>query len=92
MAEGKGKFIPAIIFIIAGVATAIYAVYRIMGMIGGPLASHDLVGPIPGGFTIDLIGIIVFMMPIYIIEFIILSLPFGGIMILMNKLYRAKSY
>lgn len=92
MAEGKGKFIPAIIFIIAGVATAIYAVYRIMGMIGGPLASHDLVGPIPGGFTIDLIGVIVLMLPVYVIEFIILSLPFGGLMILMNKLYRAKSY
>jgi hypothetical protein len=92
MAEGKGKFIPAIIFIIAGVATAIYAVYRIMGMIGGPLAAHDLVSAIPGGFTIDIIGIMSLALPVYIIEFIILSLPFGGIMILINKLYRAKSY
>lgn len=92
MVESKGKLIPAIIFIIIGVATALYAVLRIMGMIGGPLAAHDLVGPIPGGFTVDIISILVLMLPVYIVEFIILSLPFSGIMILMNKLYRAKSY
>jgi hypothetical protein len=92
MAEGRSRFIPAVVFMIAGITTAIFAVFRIMGGIGGPLAAHDLVGPIQGGFTIDVIGIIVIVLLVYFAEFIILSLPIGGIMILLNKLYRAKSY
>ncbi|MHA2193731.1 MAG: hypothetical protein ACXAAR_09930 [Candidatus Thorarchaeota archaeon] len=92
MSEGRSRFIPAVVFMIAGIAIAAFAVFRIIGGIGGPLAAHDLVGPIPGGFTIDVIGVMGLMLPVYILEFFILSLPFGGLMILMNKLYRAKSY
>jgi len=92
MAEGKGRFIPAIIFIIAGIAVAVYAVIRITGIIGGPLSSFDLFRPIQGGLTIDLIGIMMIVLPIYFIEFTLLSIPFAAIMILLNRLYRAKSY
>ncbi len=92
MAEGKGRFIPAIIFIIAGIAVAVYAVIRITGIIGGPLSSFDLFRPIQGGLTIDLIGIMMIVLPIYFMEFTLLSIPFAAIMILLNRLYRAKSY
>ncbi|MFW9967302.1 MAG: hypothetical protein ACFFEA_09130 [Candidatus Thorarchaeota archaeon] len=92
MAEGKGRFIPAIIFTIAGIAAAIYAVIRVTGIIGGPLSSFDLFRPVDGGIAIDIITIMVIALPIYFIEFILLSIPFAAIMILLNRLYRAKSY
>jgi hypothetical protein len=92
MSEGKGRFILPTAFTIVGVAIAAYAVLRIMGTIGGPLAAHDLVGPIEGGFTLDIISVMALVMPVYLLEFILLSVPFAAIMILLNKLYRAKSY
>jgi hypothetical protein len=90
--EGKSRFILPVVFIILGVAVAVYAVLRIMGTIGGPLAAHDLVGPIEGGFTLDIVGVMALAMPLYLIEFLLLAIPFAAIMIFLNRLYRAKSY
>ncbi len=92
MVEGKNRFILPIAFIIAGVAIALYAVLRIMGTIGGPLSAFDLVPVFDGRFSADLITIMAIVLPIYVIEFILLSVPVAAIMILLNKLYRAKSY
>ena len=92
MAEGKGRFIPAFIFTIAGIAAEVYAVVRVTGIIGGPLASTDLVRQIDGGIAIDMITVMAIVLPIYFIEFILLAVPFAVMMILLNKLYRAKSY
>lgn len=92
MVEGKGRFIPAFVFIIAGIAAAVYAVIRITGIIGGPLASTDLVRQINGGFAVDTITVMAIALPIYFVEFILLSVPIAAIMMLMNRLYRTKSY
>ncbi|MHA2141414.1 MAG: hypothetical protein ACXADF_08415 [Candidatus Thorarchaeota archaeon] len=92
MAEGRNRFIPPTVFVIAGIAIAFFAVNRIIGPLGGPFASQDLVGAIDGAIYFDIISLMILALPIYFIEFILLSIPIAAIMIFLNKLYRAKSY
>jgi hypothetical protein len=56
------------------------------------LASYDLSPAIGGRFTDDVFTILMIALPAYLFEFLLLTLPVAALMLMVNRLYRAKSY
>jgi len=92
MANEKSRFIPAIILMILGLLVAVVLVLRINDIIQVDLASYDLAPVIGGRFTDDVFTILMIALPAYLVEFLLLTLPVAVLMLMLNRLYRAKSY
>ncbi len=92
MANGNSRFIPAITLMVLGLLVAVVLVLRINDIIQVDLASYDLAPAIGGLFTDDVFTILMIALPAYLVEFLLLTAPVAVLMLMLNKLYRAKSY
>jgi hypothetical protein len=92
MANEKSRFIPAIVLMVLGLLVAVVLVLRINDLIQVDLASYDLSPAIGGRFTDDVFTILMIALPAYLFEFLLLTLPVAALMLMVNRLYRAKSY
>lgn len=92
MANENSRFVPAIMLMVLGLFVAVVLVLQINNLNQVDLASYDLSPAIRGRFTEDVFTILMIALPAYLIEFLILTLPVAALMLMLNRLYRAKSY
>ena len=92
MANENSRFIPAFILMVLGLFVAVVLVLRINDFIQVDVASYDLVPAIGGRFTDDVFTILMIAVPAYLVEFLLLTVPVAVLMLMLNRLYRARSY
>lgn len=92
MADELNRFLLPLVFTIVGFMAVVGLIIRIPDLSGTPLATYDLVSPFPGGLSSDLFSILLLAIPLYFFEFFILAVPVAALMLLVNRLYRVKSY
>ncbi|MHA2378891.1 MAG: hypothetical protein ACXADO_09425 [Candidatus Thorarchaeota archaeon] len=92
MANGGSRFLLPILFVIAGFLITVALTTRITAVTESSLAGVDLVIPIPGEVSTDVSSIIMLVIPLYFLEFLILGVPVAVLMLIVNRLYRVKSY
>jgi hypothetical protein len=92
MADGYKRFGAPIIFSAIGMIVAFWITQQLTSEIITVRPAYDLVAAVDGSLGFDVNFILMILIPIFILEFLIFTLPFAFFMLLIAKMFRMATY
>jgi hypothetical protein len=90
--ESKRRFLIPIIFTIIGILATFLITQDLSANIARFAPTSDFARFIAGSIQTDVRVLLIWLIPVYLVVFIILTIPFALVMILFNKISRAATY
>ncbi|MGY5876711.1 MAG: hypothetical protein RTU30_13265 [Candidatus Thorarchaeota archaeon] len=81
----RARFVLPVLLSIIGIILTLGIVNYLAGILAERAPAMDTVSVIPGNVAVDAPSLIYVMLPVYIIEFFILTIPIAVIMLIVNK-------
>jgi hypothetical protein len=92
MQTKKRKYLVPLVLSIAGILTSLGIVSIYSRRIVQERPAFDSVVALPGDLVSDAINLIYIMLPVYVIEFLLLTIPIAALMLILNRTVRARWY
>jgi len=92
MADDYKRFIVPLVFATIGMLVTFWITQYLSSRILVLQPGYDLVSVIDGSLTLDIRFILIILIPIFVLEFLLLTLPFAFFMLLIAKIFRVATY
>jgi hypothetical protein len=92
MANDYRRFIIPVIFSVAGMIITFWITQFLATEILVFRPAYDLVAAVDGSLSFDINFLLVILIPIFVLEFLILTVPFAFLMLLIVKIFRVTTY
>ena len=92
MTDGYKRFIIPIIFSLMGMIVTFWMTQYLASEILFFRPAYDLVAAVDGSLNLDINFMLMVLIPIFIIEFLLLTLPFAFFMLLAVRIFRVTTY
>ena len=92
MSDENSRFILPIIFSVMGMIVTFWMTQYLASEILVFRPTYDLVTAVDGSLSFDINFLLMILIPIFILEFLILTLPFAFFMLMIAKVFRVATY
>lgn len=92
MADDYRRFIAPLIFSVVGMIVTFWLTQFLASEILVIRPAYDLVAAVDGSLSLDINFMLMILIPIFVLEFLILTLPFAFFMLMIVKVFRVATY
>jgi hypothetical protein len=92
MANDYKRFIAPLAFSVAGVVVTFWIIQFLASVVLFFRPAYDLVAAVDGTLNLDINFLLMILIPVFFLEFLILTLPIAFLMLLIAKVFRVATY
>ncbi len=92
MSDNNSRFIVPILFSVAGIVATFWISGNLSGAVADYLPTYDPVPAVDGTIGFDFYFVLMILLPILLVEFVIFTVPFALIMLMIARVFRVATY
>ncbi len=92
MSDNNSRFIGPILFSVAGIVATFWILGNLSGAVADYLPTYDPVPAVDGTIGFDVNFVLMILLPVLLVEFVIFTVPFALIMLMIARVFRVATY